>query len=154
MFNWNDGVIWVHSVPDRPALDIVTGALFLIGSVLVFVRYLRKRHWLDLFLLVSIPILLLPSILSLAFPTENPSLNRTGGAVVPTFLIAALALDGFITTLAAGHRRKLWAYAATGILLLWSASQNYDLVFHQFDQNSVTMPGTPRRWASSSSSSA
>ena len=135
MFNWNDGVIWVHSVPERPALDIVTGALFLIGSVLVFVRYLRKRNWLDLFLLVSIPILLLPSILSLAFPSENPSLNRTGGAVIPAFLIAAMALDGFITTLAADHRRKFWAYAATGILLLWSASQNYDLVFHQFDQN-------------------
>ena len=32
MFNWNNGGIWVHSVPDRPALDVVTGALFLAGS--------------------------------------------------------------------------------------------------------------------------
>jgi hypothetical protein len=135
MFNWNDGVIWVHSVPNRPALDIVTGALFLVGAVLVFVRYLQKRHWLDLFLLVSIPILLLPSILSLAFPGENPSLNRTAGAVVPTFLIAAMALDGFISALTAKNRRRIWAYALTGILLVWSASQNFDLVFHQFDQS-------------------
>ena len=135
LFNWNDGVIWVHSIPDRPALDIVTGALFLLGSVLVFVRYVQKHHWLDLFLLVSIPILLMPSILSLAFPGENPSLNRTGGAIVPAFLIAAMALDGFISELTAENRRRFWAYAATGILLLWSASQNYDLVFHQFDQN-------------------
>ena len=134
-FNWNDGVIWVHSVPNRPALDIVTGALFLIGCVLLLVRYIRQRHWLDLFLLVSIPILLLPSILSLAFPDENPSLNRTGGAIIPVFLIAAMALDGFIRAMTVERRRRLWAYALTGILLVWSAAQNYDLVFRQFDTN-------------------
>lgn len=135
MFNWNDGVIWVHSVPNRPALDIVTGVLFLVGVVLLLVRYARKRNWLDLFLLVSVPILLMPSILSLAFPDENPSLNRTGGAVIPVFLIAALALDGLIRTLTAENRGRTWAYALTGLLLAWSAAQNYDLVFHQFDQN-------------------
>jgi dolichyl-phosphate-mannose-protein mannosyltransferase len=135
MFNWDDGVIWVHSIPDRPALDIVTGALFLFGAVLLVVRYLRQRHWLDIFLLVSIPILLLPSILSLAFPDENPSLNRTAGALVPVFLIAAMALDGFIRALMLQSRRRVWAYGLTGLLLIWSASQNFDLVFHQFDQN-------------------
>ena len=135
MFNWNDGVIWVHSVPDRPALDIVTGALFLIGCVLLIVRYIRQRHWLDLFLLVSIPILLLPSTLSLAFPDENPSLNRTGGAAIPVFLIAALALDGLIRVLTAENRRKMWAYGLVGVLLVWSAAQNFDLVFRQFDTN-------------------
>jgi hypothetical protein len=98
------------------------------------VRYIRQRHWLDLFLLVSIPILLMPSILSLAFPDENPSLNRTGGALIPVFLIAAMALDGFIRALAVDNRR-VWAYALTGVLLVWSAAQNYDLVFRQFDTN-------------------
>jgi hypothetical protein len=135
MFNWNDGVIWVHSVPNRPALDIVTGVLFLIGVVLLLVRYARQRNWLDLFLPVSVLILMMPSILSLAFPDENPSLNRTGGAVIPVFLIAALALDGLIRTLTAENRGRTWAYALTGLLLAWSAAQNYDLVFHQFDQN-------------------
>ena len=135
MFNWNNGVIWVHSIPNRPALDIVTGALFLVGCALLIVRYIRERHWLDLFLLVSVPILLLPSILSLAFPDENPSLNRTGGAIIPVFLIAAMALDGFIRALTVDERRKVWAYALTGVLLFWSAVQNYDLVFRQFDGN-------------------
>lgn len=135
MFNWNNGNIWVHSVPNRPALDIVTGALFVIGVVLLLVRYVRERHWLDLFLLLSIPILLLPSILSLAFPDENPSLNRTGGAVIPVFLIAALALDGLIRAMTAQNRGRAWAYALTGLLLVWSSAQNFDLVFHQFDQN-------------------
>ena len=68
MFNIDDGDIWVNSVTHRPALDVISAALFLIGVVLVLVRYIRKRHWLDLFLLVSIPLLQLPSTLSLAFP--------------------------------------------------------------------------------------
>ena len=61
MFNFDDGEIWVHSVTHRPALDIISAALFVIGVVLVLVRYIRNRHWLDLFLLVSIPLLLMPS---------------------------------------------------------------------------------------------
>ncbi len=135
MFNWNDGTIWVHSIPDRPALDVVSAALFLIGVVLLLVRYFRQRHWLDLFILLSVPILLLPSILSLAFPGENPSLNRTAAAPVPVFLVAALALDGLITALDTAGQRKFLAYGVTLILLWASASQNYDLVFNQYDQN-------------------
>ena len=135
VFNWDNGGIWVHSLPDRPALDVVTGALFLIGVALLLLRYARGRQWLDLFLLVSIPLLLLPSILSLAFPDENPSLNRTAGALVPAFLIAALALDGFITACSAGGRRGLLAHGLAALLLWTSASQNYALVFRQFDQN-------------------
>ncbi len=73
MFNYDDGEIWVNSVVHRPALDTITAALFLIGVVLLLVRYLRNRHWLDLFLLVLVPLMLMPSILSLAFPHENPA---------------------------------------------------------------------------------
>jgi hypothetical protein len=146
MLNWNDGVVWVNSLPNRPALDVVSGALFLIGTVVLLVRYFRKRHWLDLFLILSIPILMLPSILALAYPSENPELNRTGGALIPTFLIIGLALDGLITALGlrppteedikgSEKRRPILAYAVIGILLFFSASQNFDIVFHQFDQN-------------------
>ncbi len=109
MFNFDDGDIWVNSIPHRPALDVVSAALLVLGVVLVLVRYIRTRHWLDLFLLVSIPLLQLPSTLSIAFPGENPALNRTSGAYIPVFIIGAMALDGL-------------------------ASQNYDLVFKQFHQ--------------------
>jgi hypothetical protein len=132
MFNYDDGEIWVHSVPHRPALDIVSAALFLIGVILVFIRYLRNRHWLDLFLLVSIPLLLMPSILSLAFPGENPALNRAGGAYIPVFLIAALALDGLLTSLGRGMIQNILMWILAGILLCFSAIQNYDLVFNQY----------------------
>jgi hypothetical protein len=137
MFNWSDGEIWVHSVPFRPALDMVSAALFLIGSLLLFIRYLRERHWLDLFLILSIPVLMLPSILSLAFPAENPALNRTAGAIVPVFIIIAWTLDGFWQTIRNGMSRRygtLMNWSMTGLLLVVALAQNYDLVFNQYDQ--------------------
>lgn len=133
MFNVDDGNIWVNSLPHRPALDVITGALFLIGIALLLARYIQKRHWLDLFLLLSIPILQLPSTLSLAFPDENPALNRSGGVFVPVFIVVALALDGLISAFGSDKKRKIFAWALTGILVFASAAQNYDLVFHQFD---------------------
>jgi len=135
MFNWDNGSIWVHSVPGRPALDVVTGALFVIGILLLVVRYARQRDWRDLLLLVSIPILLMPSVLSLAFPGENPSLNRTGGAAVAVFVVSGLALDGFVSSLGADKRRAIIAYGLTGLLFAASAYQNYNLVFDKFDTN-------------------
>ena len=137
MFNWDDGEIWVNSLPHRPALDIVTGALFVIGIVLLIVRYARQRDWRDMVLLVSIPVLLMPSILSLAFPNENPALNRAGGGAVAAILVSALALDGLLAGLSNGRsgRRLIIAYGLTGILLVTSALQNYDLVFDKFDKN-------------------
>ena len=132
MFNFDDGEIWVHSIPHRPALDVVSAALFLIGVVLLLVRYTRTRHWLDLFLLVSIPLLQLPSTLSIAFPGENPALNRAGGAYIPAFIIVALALDGLLTSFGRGKMRSVLVWVVAGILLYSSASQNYDLVFNQY----------------------
>ena len=132
MFNLDDGEIWVHSIPHRPALDVVSAALFALGVVLVLVRYARERHWLDLFLLVSIPLLQLPSTLSLAFPGENPALNRAGAAYIPAFVIGAMALDGLLTSFGRGKMRSVLMWGVAGLLLFVSASQNYDLVFDQY----------------------
>lgn len=135
MFNWDDGEIWVHSVTHRPALDVVSGALFLAGVVLLLVRYIKSRNWVDLFLLLSIPLLQMPSILSLAFPAENPALNRAGGALVPVFVIVALALDGLWTGIRSrltGRGGAVLTWGLTLVLVACSAFQNYDLVFNQF----------------------
>lgn len=135
MFSWEDGNVWLASVSYIPALGVVTGALFHVGIVLVFIRYLRRRNWLDLFLLVSIPLLMLPSILALAFPIENPNLYRTGGALVPVFLIVAFTLDGFLTILR-DRLGSVWgiraAWMVGGFLLLWAGFQNYNLVFERY----------------------
>lgn len=136
MFAWDNGSIWVHSVSGRPALGVVSAALFHLGVLSVLLRYIKEKNWMDSFLLLSIPILMLPSILSLAFPDENPSLNRSGAALIPVFLIMALALDGLMSALEKQLKRP-WntrlAWSLVVLLFIWSAAQNYDLVFHQYE---------------------
>ncbi len=143
MFFWDNGEIWVHSVMHRPALDVISAILFFCGVVLLIVRYIRRRDWMDIFWLLAIPLLMMPSILSLAFPAENPSLNRTGAAMVLVFLIVGLSLDGLMTGLKSGLALPWGRWIGLGlaaIFLLFSIQQNYDLVFHQykeqFDQSS------------------
>ncbi|MFC2063733.1 glycosyltransferase family 39 protein [Chloroflexota bacterium] len=136
MFNWKDGLIWVNSIPNRPALDIVSAAFFILGVVLLIKRYLKTRDWKDIFLLVSIQVLMLPSILSLAFPEENPALNRSGAAFIPVFIIIALAFDGLFDSIKSmGSKKKgvILAWAVMVTLLGISIFQNYDLVFNQYD---------------------
>lgn len=135
MFGWNNGEIWPVSVTNRPALDVVSAAFFHIGVVLLLIRYIVRRNWLDLFFILSVPVLLLPSVLSLAFPSENPALNRTAGAMVPVFIITALAFEGFLRGLEGKITAPLgkWlSISLAALLLLWSGRQNYDLVFNQY----------------------
>lgn len=138
MFFWDDGDVWVHSVVHRPALDVISAAIFFLGLVLIALRYLRRRSWVDLFLPVSIPLLLLPSILSLAFPNENPNLNRTAGAYVPVFLILAVGLEGLLSAIRRSLPARLGAVAASflGLLLVVSSAlNNYDLLFVRYDES-------------------
>lgn len=137
MFFWNNGDVWVHSIPYRPALDVISAALYFIGAVLALLRYVRRRSWIDLFLLVSIPLLLLPSILSLAFPNENPNLNRTSGAYIPVFLILAFGLDALLKTVRRSlpDRPGLLMAGLIGVVLVtFSAANNFDLYFRQYDE--------------------
>jgi hypothetical protein len=135
MMNVKNGNSWVNSIPQRPALDVISAALFAVGYIFITIRYFIHRRWQDLFLLISIPLLMLSSILSLAFPEENPSVNRSGGALVIVFIICALALDGIYLTFkrqAASRVGQLATVSLLGILLVTSAWQNFDLVFNQY----------------------
>jgi hypothetical protein len=135
MFGWDDGETWPISIPHRPVLDVVSSVFFHLGVVLVTIRYIRQRHWMDVFTLISIPMLMLPSILSLTFPGENPSLNRSAAAIIPVFLVVGLAFDSFLSALAsvsASIWNKRFAWAAGIFLLAWASLQNYDLVFNQY----------------------
>ena len=136
MFGVNDGTTWLHSIPDRPALDVITAALFYFGIVLLLVRYIHKRQWLDLFMVISVPILMLPSILSIAFPEENPVLNRTAGAIIPVYLIIAICLDGFLSAIERfiqGKAGKVTVILISAILIFYSARQNYDFLFNTYE---------------------
>lgn len=135
---WDNGTIWVHSIPMRPALDVVGAAMYMLGLVAGILRYLRTRDWRILFLIIAVPFLMLPSIFSLAFPDENPCLNRTSGSLIPIFIIAAMGLD----TLLHNIRRQISGKAGYavpgligGLLVLTSLVQNYNLVFKEYDTN-------------------
>lgn len=158
MFGWDGGDVWTVSIPHRPALDTITAVLFYLGMGLLLLRYIRKRNWIDLFLPLSVPMLMLPSILSLAFPNENPVLSRVSGAIIPVFVIVGIALDSLLSTIiGAGEgeggrvRQQSWRnhsplnrpyrsrsygiYLAVGlgaVLFLLAANANYDLVFNQY----------------------
>ena len=137
---WDDGNTWVISIPHRPGLDIISAALYFLGLIVVIFRWLRERSWKDLFLLISIPLLMLPSILALAFPEENPSLSRAGGAAVPIFLICAIALESLLTSL--WKRSARWAakgfVVVLGCVLIgFSASQNYDIALKQYPEQNL-----------------
>ena len=137
MFQWDNGGTWVHSVIGRPALGVVTAAFFTLGVVTLIMRYARERYWLDLFLLLAVPLLLLPSVLALAFPDENPCLNRTGGAIIPVFLIAGIALEGLGRSLKSqfeSRRGRGFVWSVVVALLTLSALQNYDIVFHDYQE--------------------
>lgn len=137
MFSWSAGVIWPASIPNYPALGVVSGALFYLGVALVIVRYFREHNWRDLFILLSIPVLFLPSVLAIAFPSENPSLYRTGGASIPVFLLIGMALDGLIMSIRQGIQTPWSKWFAWGLaILLFSAFaiQEHDWVFNQYSQ--------------------
>lgn len=132
---WDNGNIWVHSVPIRPALGVVSAVFYFIGLVMLVLRYIRKQHWLDIALILCVPLLMMPSILSLAFPEENPSLNRTGGAYVIIFLIAGLGAESVFSAMVKTSRywvAKAFAGFLAAFLFIVSATQNYDLVLNQF----------------------
>lgn len=132
---WSDGNVWAHSVPNRPALDVIDAGLYLLGLICLIYRYIRQHRWQDIFLFLSVIVLMLPSILSLAFPEENPALNRTAGAAVPVFIIIAIALEGFLSSLwmktgkIAG--KAVVVLVGCGIFAL-TAAQNFDLTFNQY----------------------
>ncbi len=134
---YDGGNVWLIGLLHRPALDYLSAALLMAGVLLLVKRYRASRDWRDLFLLLSIPLLMLPSALSIAFPIENPALNRAGGAAVPIFVLCALALDALVHGIKDQIKAPFAPRIAQGsaiILLMVIASLNYDLAFHQYAQ--------------------
>ncbi len=135
MVFYKNGVVWVNSIPDRPALDMVSAVFFLYGLVILVKQIGRTKSWEESSLLISIPILMLPSVLSLAFPQENPALNRNGGAIVPIFIITGIGFYHFTKMILESNKKlssKIISGSISFLLILISISQNYDLVFSKY----------------------
>ncbi len=142
--NWNAALLmnyggekgaWANTILNIPSLDIVTGVLFVLGTAYVVGRFVVRRDKVDGFLLLALPILALPSTLSLAFPDENPSFVRMGGMIPVVIAIAAyplwLLLKQFRVTLWASA--SSWASAGALVVIVGSAAYlTHDLYFNQY----------------------
>ncbi len=99
MFHVRGDVVWVNTLPGDPVLDRITGLLFLLGLAVVGVAVARRWRAVEVSLLLSLPLLILPSVLALAWPGENPSVVRAGGALPVVMTIAALPLHALLAAL-------------------------------------------------------
>lgn len=89
MFNVRGDAIATSNVPGLRQLGYLPAALLPLGLGWALRRWRRDA---SLALLVTLPVMLAPTALSLAFPREVPNAGRAVGAVAPALLLAAVAL--------------------------------------------------------------
>jgi hypothetical protein len=135
MFNWRGDEVWVTNISYQPTLDLVSGALLILGVTLAIYWVIRARNATYRYLLASFTALLLPSALSLAFPRENPSLVRTGGAIPFAAILLALPLAALIRA-AREHATKIeiaLRWSIVGAICVAVVAFNYRWYFIDFD---------------------
>jgi hypothetical protein len=131
MFNFTRDRVWVANLPDRPAMDVVLGGLLVAGAAACLAHSWRTRNpWPALTLLAGL-LMLTPSALSIAFPDENPSVVRTGGALPALMVVCAAGPALLLERLRAAGRPRLYAGALLAVtaLALLVAGLNQRRVF-------------------------
>lgn len=135
MFNYRGDAVVSNSIPYTPFLGWVSGGLFVLGVMYLLWQLVKWRDRRGLYMLLALFVLLLPTILSLEFPKENPSRVRAGGAIPWVVLIAALPLSLlWQQAWEMGTRIGRWvAVGVTAVLLLLATYDNYTYYFVRYD---------------------
>jgi hypothetical protein len=151
-FNWRGDDTVVNAVHHDPFLDLVSGGALLAGLLIVGYQIVTRRASRYGALVLSIPVLMLPSTLNLAFPIENPSANRIGTVAPVIFLIVALPLAYLVEQLwpiAPGISRPQIMLRRVALVALLSGAlglatqQNYARYFHDYNaQYRLHVPNT------------
>ncbi|GAB4518362.1 MAG: hypothetical protein OHK0046_25900 [Anaerolineae bacterium] len=118
MFNWKGDVAWISGVPNYPAMDSFTGALFIVGLAAWLVLSIRSGDPVYWLIPLALLLMLLPSALSIAAPLENPSATRSSGAIPMAYLIAALPLALIAFTVRDVLDRQTSLFAAVSLIVI------------------------------------
>ena len=105
-FNWSGDAVWVNTIPRLPILDPVSGGLIVIGASWCAYRLIAHREVRYGYLGILVFAGMLPSVMSIAYPGENPSTVRMG-AVIP--LAAVVTATGLVVA-----TRRLGAWLGIG----------------------------------------
>jgi hypothetical protein len=130
MFSWQGDPEWRYNVAGRPVFDWVTAVAFYAGLLICVLRIKKPQYGL---LLLWLPVNLLAS----AVTPPSPSSLRALGAVVPTYVMPALAIVA-LGRWAAKRRGTVGAYGvgvATIVLLAFTAASTYWDYFVIWAQN-------------------
>ncbi|MGH2542689.1 MAG: ArnT family glycosyltransferase, partial [Ardenticatenaceae bacterium] len=134
-FNWVGDEVFVVALRRVPVLDVVSGGLLILGVAYTLFVLLRRRPFLALVLLTGVFLLLMPSALNIAFPSESPSTVRSGGAIPIIALLVALALNYLyeqVRELLPGERGRIGSALLLSGLLLTMGLSNYNRYFGRY----------------------
>ena len=137
MYNWKGDVAWITAAPNRPEMDVYTGALLIVGVAAWLVRMVRRRDPADWLMLPMLFIMLLPSALSIAYPVENPSATRTSGTLPEAYLFAALPLALMVVSLRRtipGRVSVVAGVVVVAVITVFSWGGNWNLYFGEYTQ--------------------
>ena len=131
MFNVVGDEVWTNTLPNKPTLDQVGGAFLLLGVMAALYRLFKRRDWPLLMAILCGIVLLAPSILSVAFPKENPSAVRTAGAIPVVAVMVGLGF--YVVTQAAKRFGGKWlAVPLLAVLLAMTMVINYQRYFRDY----------------------
>jgi 4-amino-4-deoxy-L-arabinose transferase-like glycosyltransferase len=130
MFSWQGDPEWRYNVAGQPVFDWITAAAFYAGLLICVLRVKAPQYGL---LLLWLPVNLLAS----AVTPPSPSSLRALGAIVPIYLMPALAIVA-LGQWAAKRKGRTGAYGvglATVVLLAFTAASTYRDYFVLWAQN-------------------
>jgi hypothetical protein len=131
MFNVVGDEVWANTLPNKPTLDQVGGAILVLGVMAALYRLVKNRDWPLLMAILSSIVLLVPSILSVAFPKENPSVARTAGTIPVVAVMVGLGF--YVVARAAKQLGGKWlAVPLLALLLTATTVINYQRYFRDY----------------------